>query len=255
MNLFEELRPQGHVAAARMQGTVVVPAKHMAGQAERIANPILVQSDVVNIDFLGLSDSELRRYVPQGIDLPESMPAPIFLHALRMYLGKRRVDMQVLSQETGVPRRTLYRKVTDRNNVLGEIHWFNSRVILAEGLAQSQGMTGAKRLVAVYSHFLETAGQSSELQYHLREEPETMLRVITTNAGFVHSRVIQFVARFLRVEAEAGHFGSDLPIEALSFAIVRMGESFLYSEALSGDSTDYRHSVEMIGRLLRPDER
>ena len=247
--------PRTAEIAARMPGVVARNSDRMAERAAVSAQPRLVQSDIVDIDFLGLTDAELRRYLPEGIDLPDSIPAPIFLHALQMYTDMRRVDMQVLSQETGVPRRTLDRKVTDRNTVIGEIHWFNSRIILAEGLAMSQGQVGAKRLVTVYSHFLESAGQAPQLLHQLRDEPENTLRVITTNAGFVHGRVIQFIARFLRLEAEAGHFGSDLPVDALAFAIVRMGESFLYSEALSGDSTDYRHSVEMISRLLRPDER
>lgn len=255
MMFFEALNPQAGGAAARMPLTVTAYRSPMAGSAAISADSPLVQSELVDIDFNGLTDAELRRYIPEGIDLPDSMPAPIFLHALQMYLEMRRVDMQVLSTETSVPRRTLYRKVADRNTLIGEIHWFNSRVILAEGLAKSQGMVGAKRLVAVYTHFLESAGQAAELQHQLREEPENTLRIITTNSGNVHGRVIKFIARFLQVEAEAGHFGSNLPIDALSFAIVRMGESFLYSEALSGDSTDYRHSVEMISRLLRPDER
>lgn len=224
----------------------------MPDNGANLAQSPLVQSEVVPIDFHGLREAELRRYLPDGIDLPETIPAPIFLHAQKIYVQQRRVDMQVLAQETGVSRRTLYRKAKDRNTVIGEIHWFNSRVILAEGLGKSQGQVGAQRLVSVYAHFLESASNSPELSHQLRDEPENTLRVITTKDGIVHGRVIDFIARFLHVEAEAGHFVPDLPVDALAFAIVRMGESFLYSEALSGDTADYRYSVEMISRLLRP---
>ena len=206
------------------------------------------------IDLSGLTEADLRRYLPDGVDLPESIPAPIFLHALGTYFELRRLDMQVLSAETGVARRTLYRRVRDRNHLLGEIHWYNARLIFAEGLAQSTDLKGASRLLAVYAHFLKTVQDSPQLQRALRDEPDNTLTILTTKNGSVHGRVVAFLRRFLEVEAADGHFNTDLPLDALAFAIVRMGESFLYSGVLTGEPTDYRFSVEMIGRLLRPDQ-
>lgn len=218
--------------------------------AAPLSDSAALQSPYLPIDLLGLSDAELRPYLPEGIEVPADIPEKIFAHALQTYLQGRRVDMQILASEVGVSRRTLYRKVSDRNYLLGQIHWYNTRVILAEGLAKSRQLGGAERLVAVYAHFLEAVAQSEPLGQQLRDEPENTLKVITTNQGGVHPKVVAFIERFLRVEREAGRMQDDLPPDALAFAVVRMGESFLYAEALTGDKADYHFSVEMIGRLL-----
>ena len=222
----------------------------MSRSAARLDDEAL-HSPILPLDLSGLTDAQLRPYIPEGIDLPADIPEAIFVHASRTYLDLRRVDMQVLAKETGVSRRTLYRKVRDRNHLLSQMHWYNSRVILAEGLARSRHLSGADRLVSVYAHFLQSVAESVPLRHQLRDEPENTLKLITTKQGEIHGKVVAFIERFLRVEREAGRMRDDLPPDALAFAIVRMGESFLYADALTGENTDYRFSVEMIGRLIR----
>lgn len=201
-----------------------------------------------------LSEAELRRYLPEGMDFPAHIPPAIFEVALQTYHAGRRVDMQILAVDAGISRRTLYRKVSDRNSLLAEIHWYNARLIFAEALEDTQHLDGAARLVAVYAHFLHSVQDSEPLIRQLRDEPDNTLKVLTTEQGNVHRRVVAFIRGFLEIERADGSFDTDLPLDALAFAIVRMGESFLYSEVLSGDTADYRYSVEMISRLLRPDQ-
>lgn len=201
-----------------------------------------------------LDEAELRRYLPEGLDPPAQIPPAVFAQALRSYAEQQRIDMQVLAAQVGIARRTLYRKVRDRNSLLAELYWYTSRLLFVEGLERSRALTGAARLLAVYAHFLHMARESVELRKQLRDEPDNTLALLTTKQGNVHGRVVQFIRNFLEVEQAAGHFRTDLPLDALAFAIVRMGESFLYAEVLTGESADYRFSVEMIGRLLRPDQ-
>lgn len=202
----------------------------------------------------GLREAELRQYLPEGLDYPQEIPADIFECAMTTYVSMQRIEMQTLAQDAGVSRRTLYRKLRDRNHLLSEIHWFNARIIFAEGLAQSRQLSGAARVVAIYAHFLESVRRAEPLMRQLREEPENTLTLLTTKQGVVHGRVVQFIRRCLERELESGAFSTSLPPDALALAIVRIGESFLYSEVLTGESADYRFSVEMISRLLRPDQ-
>ncbi|MDX1497045.1 MAG: QsdR family transcriptional regulator [Salinisphaeraceae bacterium] len=204
---------------------------------------------------INLEEAELHELIPEGIDLPADIPAEIFTLALQTYLDGRRVDMRALAADLGISRRTLYRKVRDRNQLLGEIHWYNSRLLFAEALAASRELKGAARVVAVYEAFVKTVSSNSPpLEKALRDEPENTLRVITTKHGPVHGRVRAFIERLLQREIELGHFKTDLPLDALSFAIVRMGESFLYADVLTGEEPDINFSVEMVSRLLRPDQ-
>lgn len=200
----------------------------------------------------GLGDQELRRYLPEGIDYPPDIPEDLFKHALKMYWSSHRVDMQALSSITGISRRTLYRRVQDRKALVRKIHWYNARTLLAKGLAASRALNGAQRLIAVYSDFMHTARGTQHSSQANTPRTDDSLEEITAKQRNVHSQLVQFVRRFLAIETQAGQFESDLPLDALAFAIVRMGESFLYSEVLTGESSDYRFSVEMISRLLRP---
>lgn len=198
------------------------------------------------------SRQELHSLLPGGTDLPEDVPSEIFELARQTYESRERVDMRALAAQLGIARRTLYRKVRDRNHLLGEIYWYHSRLILAQALRASASLQGADRVVEVYRLFIQAANGPPPLLKMLRDEPENTLRILATKHGPVHGRVVAFMHGLLNLESAQGHFHCDMPLDALAFAIVRIGESFLYAEVLTGDEPDVRFSVNMVGRLLRP---
>lgn len=195
---------------------------------------------------------EIAHLIPQGVAPPQDIPADIFAHAMSVYESEQRIDMRSLANDLGIARRTLYRKVRDRNHLLGEIHWFNSRRILIEALLTTVHLRGATRVAAVYEAFVTAVNGSPPLVKVMRDEPENTLKVITTKHGLVHGRVVRFMQQLLEWEQAQGHAVSDMPLDALAFAIVRIGESFLYAEILSGEEPDIVFSVEMVRRLLGP---
>lgn len=196
------------------------------------------------------ADDELHRLIPEGLATPTDIAPEIFKHAVRTFLEPRRVDMGVLAKELGIARRTFYRRVRDRNHLLGEIHWYNSRVIFADALATTADLRGVDRVVAVYEHSVNAVNGSPPILMAMQDEAENTLRILTTKHGPVHGRVVGFMQRLLALEQRRGHLNIGLPLDALAFAIVRMGESFLYAHFLTGEEPDVRFSMEMVRRLL-----
>lgn len=200
------------------------------------------------------SEPELRLLLPEMQDAPAHIPPAIFKTAKRMYVSLQRIDMVVLAEQSGTSRRTLYRRVKGREPLLGELMWFFSRRTMAQALAMSSKLRGADRIVAVYAHILREIYGSEHLYATISQEPDACMRVILSRDGIVHPRYIEFLRALLQLETARGHLDSSIPLEVLAFAITRIGESFLYSQVLTGEPAKPEFSVEMISRLLRPDQ-
>ena len=218
-------------------------------QGQPIVKPVELERQV---EALSAADNALREIVNFGTELPQDISEAVFHKAMQIYEEQRRVDMRALAQELGISRRTLYRKVRDRNHLIGEIHWFNARLIFAQALLATRELRGVKRIVAVYKAFIEAVADAPPLKHALREEPETTLRLITTKEGPVHAGVVRIINALLSYERDRGEFETDLPLDALTFALVRIGESYLYADVLTGEQADLAFSVEMVSRLLQP---
>ena len=87
--------------------------------------------------------STFAELVPEGTDPPPDIPAPIFQAALGAFLDERRLDMQALAAEVGISRATLYRRVGDRDHLLGAVLWFLTRHAIARAVSFNERRRGA----------------------------------------------------------------------------------------------------------------
>ena len=93
-------------------------------------------STVTSADFAAL--------VPGGTEPPEEIPPEIFQAALATYRERRRLDMRALAADLGIGRATLYRKVGNRDRLLGEVMWYLTRVAMYCSLVSTrQGLRAA----------------------------------------------------------------------------------------------------------------
>jgi hypothetical protein len=86
--------------------------------------------------------------------------------------------------------------------------------------------------------FNAIVSQSAGLRRLLDDEPTLTLRVLTDPRGRVQPRVVAFVEALLR--RDVAEFGLVTLIEpgALAYALVRLGESFLYADVLAARKPD-----------------
>jgi len=157
--------------------------------------------------------------------------------------------MGELAAALSISRATLHRWVGSRDQLLGEILWDLGETALdiAWPDAEGRGAAGVAHLVSAFVH---TARDSEPFRDFLRREPERALRLLTTKASVVQSRIIAKLTALLNAEIDAGRLESPLPVPDLAYLLVRIGESFLYTDVITGDDPDPAKAHAAITALL-----
>lgn len=182
--------------------------------------------------------------------MPEPSPAAYAVErAARWFVDCRRLDMQGLAEELGVSRATLFRRVGGREELLGRALWAVTERSLAvaakrwerEKPADALHTTGALR------QFNAIVARSKGLRRLLDDEPALAMRILTDPRGRIQPGIVAAIADSLRWDV--ADFGLEplLDPDDLAYALVRIGESFLYADVLSARKTD----VAKADRLQR----
>jgi len=189
--------------------------------------------------------------LPEGTAPPEDIPEDIFGAALGTFLECRRLDMRALSAELGISRATLYRRVAGRDHLLGEVIWYLTRIALHRALTRAERRRGHRRVVAVIESFMRDVHERPALRRLLESEPEAALRILTSKEGPVQIGIVDTLRRVLEHEEARGTVELGIDAETMAYAIVRLGESFLYADVIADNRPDVGEAVELISRLLR----
>jgi hypothetical protein len=161
----------------------------------------------------------------------------------------RRIEMQGLADELGVSRVTLFRNLGTREQLLSEALWLLTEATLRLALHrwETERPDGALYSPGTGEHINALVSQSAPLHRLLAEEPGLTIRVLTDPRGRVQSGVVNFIEMLLR--RDLYEHAIDLIAEPrdLAFALVRLGESFLYSDVLANRPPD----IEAANRVQR----
>jgi AcrR family transcriptional regulator len=191
----------------------------------------------------------LERHLAAGNEARRITPADALQAARRRFLRGERVDMNDLAQELGIGRATLYRWVGSRDRLLGEVLWSLAELGLAQARAEATGR-GAAWVLAVYRRFGDLIVGLEPLRHFVKSEPECALRVMTSKASPLQRRVVD-TFRDVLVEAQKTR-GLKLRLdpETLAFAMVRIAESFLWTDLITGGTPDLAKAQEVTKVLL-----
>lgn len=157
--------------------------------------------------------------------------------ARKRFLAGERVDVQAIARELGLARATMHRWFQTRQALLGE---------MLAALAEQRLMSirreipggGAPALLEAFDRFNRELAATRGLRVLLAQEQERALRILTSSAGIVQPRMVAAVTRMIEVEMYAGRFAPIVAPETLAYALVRLGEAFLYNDAIVGMSRD-----------------
>lgn len=172
---------------------------------------------------------------------PNSAASDRFVNrAARWIDNGRRLDMQDLADELGVSRATLFRRAGGREELLSKALWALTERTLATAAErwEAERPAGALHTPGTGRHVNAIVSQSTGLRRLLDDEPALALRVLTDPRGRVQTGIVTFVEVLLR--RDMAEFGLALLIEpdALAYALVRLGESFLYADVLAARQPD-----------------
>lgn len=160
--------------------------------------------------------------------------------AARWVQDGRRLDMQGLADELGISRVTLFRRVGSREELLSKALWLLTERTLAAAAArwEAERPEGELHSPGTGRHINAIVAQSPGLRRLLDDEPALALRVLTDPRGRVQTGIVAFVEALLR--RDIAEFGLVTIIEpgALAYALVRLGESFVYADVLAARQPD-----------------
>lgn len=171
-----------------------------------------------------------------------------FKRARKKWLAGERIDLGKLAAELGIGRATVFRWVGTRENLYGEVISAGFTTELARARAAAQG-TGVARLMDVVERVLRALAGSAPLKRFVSEDPELALRVCTSKHSPVQRRCIAAFREAIDELVAEGAMEPALPPEQLAYLLVRIVESFLYRDVITGDDPDLGSALAAI-RIL-----
>jgi AcrR family transcriptional regulator len=199
----------------------------------------------------GSPATPLERQLNGELSAPRAGPLDAFRLARERFLAGERIDMQQLSAELGLHRTTLYRWVGTRDRLLGEILWSLAKPALEESVAAASRARGGERIARAVDHYTRATLKAPFLRRFLEQEPETALRVITTKDSVLQARSVEFTRALIEEEIERGELDPPLPPEDLAYLIIRIGESYLYTDVITGEKPAPEKAAQAVRALLR----
>jgi AcrR family transcriptional regulator len=192
----------------------------------------------------------LQRKLREADEPTAPGPLDAFAAARRRFMAGERLDMQALAAELGVNRATLYRWVGGKELLLGEVIGELSRRTLADARAEAPG-SGPEHVAATVELVLERIHRFEPMRKFLERDPEYALRILTSKQSTVQQASVQALRAMLEEEVAAGALDPpSVELEDLAYVIIRIGESFLYSDVITGSEPDVAKAGRMIRLLL-----
>ena len=84
----------------------------------------------------------------------------------------------------------------------------------------------------------------------LAQEQERALRILTSSGGIAQPHMVGTVQRMIEAEVESGRYTPKIEPNVLAYAIIRLGEAFLYNDAIIGIRGDTDRLREIEAALL-----
>ena len=76
------------------------------------------------------------------------------------------------------------------------------------------------------------------------------IRVLTDPQGLVHPRMVEAYTSLFQRDVDEHGFAPQMPVPLLALAVVRLGESFLYSDVLAARTPDLTTATTVMDALV-----
>jgi AcrR family transcriptional regulator len=158
--------------------------------------------------------------------------------------------MGAIAQALGVNRVTLYCWVGSRERLLVEVLWGLARDTLQREDARTRA-TGAERIVQVVTRFIDGCITNAGMKRQLGEEGERTMRLLTRRDKGFQPRLIDAIHAMLEEETHAGRLDLPADLRDVAYVVVRLIESYVYLDIITGEAPDARRAEPVLRLLLR----
>ena len=194
--------------------------------------------------------TSLERELDLSKDRPRP-PTPLDALALarERWLQQGRLDMGALASELGVSRATLHRWVGTKERLLGEVLWTFAEATIRDARAAARG-TGPDYLADSIERYMRAALQFGPLVRFVEQDPEYALKVLASKHSPMQRRSIAAMRSQLEEQVEAANLTPALDLDDLAYLLVRIVESYLYSDVITGSEPNIPRAIDAIRVLL-----
>lgn len=200
----------------------------------------------------GFSETILDReaLLPPGQRRTRAVEA--FAHARRMFLKGYRVDMGAIARDLDVNRVTLYRWVGRREQLLLRILWVLTEQVLhrQRELARSIDEPRIARTAGILSRYVAEILGNPGMNRLLTEEGALAARLLTRSEPGFQPLLLAAVADLLREDVADGVRDLSVPLEDMAYAAVRIVESFVHINTITGERPDPERPRRVLYALL-----
>ena len=191
----------------------------------------------------------LERQLAGEPEPARATPRDAFALAERSFEAGERVDMHAIATELGVSRTTLYRWAGSKELLIGEVLWARTARTLDRVIADAEARPD--RVAAVLERCTRLIARDPALARFLERDPEFALRVLTTKQSQVQRRTTAALVALLEEDVAAGRLAPGMDLETLAYVLVRIAESFLYSNVITGEPVDVEKAADAFRAVLR----
>ncbi|MGW6620811.1 QsdR family transcriptional regulator [Nocardia sp. NPDC055002] len=236
-------------AAANLTISIIVAAmRHLDPAAVRAvdAGAARASGELVRV---GASEGVSR---PRSPALASSRAAPrndVLDSAIRAFQRGERVELHAVATELGISRTTIYRRFGTREELLGLTlaRQFEQVITAIDSRCTSRGV---HRICEVFDQAIRQLSADRALRTYLQNESPAALRLVTQADGPVHRGSVALVEKLIQRAQEQDGYRPPIDRTTLAYALVRLGESFLYGNAVADVEGDMDHLLEMQTTLL-----
>jgi AcrR family transcriptional regulator len=169
--------------------------------------------------------------------------------AMARYLRGRRVDVQAIAAELGLGRATIYRWFGSREGLIGEAVARAAEPLLDEARRRAGGR-GGKALLETFDRFNRAIAAAPAVRSFIDQEPDAALRVLGSASGVVQRRIGARIGELIEEEVRTGSYAPPVDPATLAYAIVRLAEAFLFTDARAGITGDLDRLRDVEAALL-----
>jgi AcrR family transcriptional regulator len=186
----------------------------------------------------------------QRLEAPsKATPQDVFALALDWWNKGERFDIGRMAQALGVSRATVFRWVGSRELLYGEVISSLFEVALATARKQAKG-EGPEFIADVTQRLFHLLVTDAPLRTFVQQDAEYAMRILMSRSSTVEQRCAASIRASLEEGVRAGLIRPVMDLDALAYVILRIGESFLYRDALTGDPVDVESAITAIRILL-----
>ncbi|WP_249645514.1 QsdR family transcriptional regulator [Nocardia sputi] len=193
-------------------------------------------------------DSSQRTTRPPGRPASATREQVIEL-ARRAFLSGERVDIQAIAGQLGLSRASVYRWFGSRDGVLGAVLAGEFEALLRHADARRRS-SGARRILDVLYRVNRWMRDNEPFRRYFENEPLSGLRILTASDGPVQPLVVGTVQELIVRATEEDGYRPPLEPALLAYALVRLGEAFLYNDNVAGIRGDVDRLHEVQAALL-----